>query len=175
MDQEENDDDGARDAGGGGARRKHRGKKRKSPSPYTASAPASVPASVPAPVSTSSNEVIDDVEMEVDDPSNGASDGARDGEAAEEADAPTAAPTAVLNAQAPPFVPSNALVSKTSNLKTEENRSKDFMTLKVGADGHTQPAAKGAGVMILVEDMTAAAYQMFVEGTRFTNMVVLAI
>ena len=49
------------------------------------------------------------------------------------------------------------------------------MTLKVGADGHTQPAAKGAGVMILVEKMIGPAFQAFVEGTRFANMVALSI
>ena len=150
-------------------------------------------ASVPAPVSTSSNKVIDDVDMEVDVP--GHADADADDETAEEADAPTDASTAapthetgkqVLNAQATPFVPLTASVpaasgstsskkEKTSNLKTKENRSKEYMTIKAGADGHTQPAAKNAGVRSLVEEMTRTAFQVYIEGSRFVNMVVLAI
>ena len=63
-----------------------------------------------------------------------------------------------LRSPSPSTAPVPAPVSKTSNLKTEENKSKDYMILKAGADGYTQPAAKGAGVMILVEEMTAAAF-----------------
>ena len=49
------------------------------------------------------------------------------------------------------------------------------MTLKAGAVRHNQPAAKSAGFMIFVEEMIRPAYQVFMEGTRFANMVALSI
>ena len=49
----------------------------------------------------------------------------------------------------------------SSHLKTTENKEKKYITLKAGADGHIQ--------------FEANAYQVFIEGTRFSNVAVLDI
>ena len=63
-------------------------------------------------------------------------------------------------------------VPETSNLQTK-GKQREYMTVKVGVDGHIQPAVKDVGFMILVEEMIRPAYQMNVEGTRFANIAVL--